>query len=160
MHFEHLVQINDPLFPLLEPLSRVQVWRGLVLRMADPVQFLPGLVGCEIGERVTSGGTITFSRHMDFGRFQVRDHVTLETLKRIEVIAEGSDSWPAARMQIEIEEPCEETLNVRFTYEIADKPDRDGLTDLTRQARQKAYELSDIDTIRRIRELATTGELN
>ena len=30
MRFEHLIQINDPLMPLLDTLTREQLWRGLV----------------------------------------------------------------------------------------------------------------------------------
>ena len=32
MNYEHLVQINDPLNPLLDTLTREQLWAGLVLR--------------------------------------------------------------------------------------------------------------------------------
>ncbi|MCE2971700.1 MAG: hypothetical protein LW847_16060, partial [Burkholderiales bacterium] len=28
MRFEHLIEINDPLMPLLTPLTRAQLWRG------------------------------------------------------------------------------------------------------------------------------------
>ena len=48
MKFEHLVQINDPLMPLLDPLTRSQVWRGLVRRAEDPVPFILGLDDCRI----------------------------------------------------------------------------------------------------------------
>jgi hypothetical protein len=42
MRFEHLVEINDPLMPLLTELTREQLWRGLVLRAEDPTQFIGG----------------------------------------------------------------------------------------------------------------------
>ena len=32
LNFEHLVQVNDPLNPLAETLTREQLWQGLVLR--------------------------------------------------------------------------------------------------------------------------------
>ena len=38
MRFEHLIQINDPLMPLLDTLSREQLWRGLVLRVGPRVK--------------------------------------------------------------------------------------------------------------------------
>ena len=40
MRFEHLVEINDPLMPLLTELTREQLWRGLVLRADDPTRFM------------------------------------------------------------------------------------------------------------------------
>jgi len=32
MKFEHLIEINDPLNPLADTMTREQLWRGLVLR--------------------------------------------------------------------------------------------------------------------------------
>ena len=45
MRFEHLIEINDPLNPLAEILSREQVWSGLMHRVDEPTLFLPGLTG-------------------------------------------------------------------------------------------------------------------
>jgi hypothetical protein len=36
LNFEHLIQINDPLNPLLENMTRDQLWEGLVLRAEQP----------------------------------------------------------------------------------------------------------------------------
>jgi hypothetical protein len=160
MRFEHLLQINDPLMPLLDPLSRAQVWRGLVLRVAEPVSFLPGLRQCAIGERTVEGGVIEFERTMDFGAFTVRDRVKMTTLDRIEVTAAATEHFAASHLTISIEEPGAETLFVRFVYELAEEDRCDGLDAMTNQARRQAWELSDIDTIRRIRELAQRGDLD
>ncbi|MBK9243241.1 MAG: DUF1857 family protein [Burkholderiales bacterium] len=43
MRFEHLVQINDPLQPLLTEVSREQLWRGLLRRAEQPTEFVLGL---------------------------------------------------------------------------------------------------------------------
>ena len=51
MKFSHLIQINDPLNPLIDPLSREQLWRGLVLRAENPLLFVMGLDRFEIVER-------------------------------------------------------------------------------------------------------------
>ena len=40
MKFEHLIEINDPLNPLIDPLSVDQLWRGLVLRAESPKLFV------------------------------------------------------------------------------------------------------------------------
>ncbi len=160
MRFEHLVQVNDPLMPLLDTLTRAQVWRGLVLRVADPVQFLPGLLHCAIGKRAVNGDTITFDRTLDFGNFEVHDQVTLTTLEHIDVRAEAGDTFPASRLTMQIEEPNSDVLFVRFVYEMKGERRDDGLDAMTDGARRKAYELSDIDTIRRIRALAERGALD
>ncbi|MHA0111691.1 AtaL-like protein, partial [Klebsiella pneumoniae] len=41
MKFNHLIQINDPLNPLIDSLTREQLWRGLVLRAESPRLFMP-----------------------------------------------------------------------------------------------------------------------
>jgi hypothetical protein len=51
MNFEHLIQINDPENPLIDPLHRDQLWQGLLYRVENPVPFLPGLESCTILER-------------------------------------------------------------------------------------------------------------
>ena len=43
MNFEHLIQINDPENPLVDTLSREQLWQGLLHRVENPIPFLPGL---------------------------------------------------------------------------------------------------------------------
>ena len=48
MYFEHLIEINNPLNPLIEPLSVEQVWQGLMYRVEEPTVFLPGLERCTI----------------------------------------------------------------------------------------------------------------
>ena len=51
MNFEHLIQINDLQNPLVETLTRDQVWRGLQHRIEDATPFLPGLERCTIVAR-------------------------------------------------------------------------------------------------------------
>jgi hypothetical protein len=51
LHFEHLIEINNPLNPLIEPLSVEQVWHGLMYRVEEPTVFLPGLERCTILSR-------------------------------------------------------------------------------------------------------------
>ena len=51
MKFEHLIEINDPLNPLIDPMTREQLWRGLVLHAEQPKLFMPHLDECTIVER-------------------------------------------------------------------------------------------------------------
>lgn len=77
MYFEHLIEINNPLNPLIEPLSVEQVWQGLMYRVEEPTAFLPGLERCTIlsrqGDRV--------ERELHFGPASVRDTVTFRYLE-------------------------------------------------------------------------------
>ena len=51
LNFEHLIQINDPLNPLVDSLTPEQLWEGLVLRAEQPQLFVLGLDTCDILSR-------------------------------------------------------------------------------------------------------------
>ncbi len=92
MRFEHLIQINDPLMPLLDTLTREQLWRGLVLRAEDPTQFVPGLEVVTIHSRQNVGDQVELVRTLDFGTFKVEDRVRLTPHRRSEIhTSRGSD---------------------------------------------------------------------
>jgi len=69
MRFEHLVKINDPLNPLIEPLTREQVWEGLLLRAEQPQVFMSHLEAA----RIVARGNACLASELDFGSFKVRD---------------------------------------------------------------------------------------
>ncbi len=160
MRFEHLVQINDPLQPLLTEVSRAQLWRGLVRRAERPTEFVLGLAGATIDERTDQAGLMQFARRLDFGSFTVRDRVRLTADSLCVTEIEAAAEYPASSLTIRIEEPAPGNLFLRFTYESEDRPQENGLDTLTRQLREQAYRSADIDTVWRIRDLAERGELD
>jgi hypothetical protein len=159
MRFEHLVQVNDPLQPLLTEVSRAQLWRGLVRRAERPTEFVLGLAGAAIDERVDAGGVAQLARTLDFGSFTVRDRVRLTADSLSVTDVEAAAGYAASRLTIRIEEPAPGSLFLRFTYEAEDRPQENGLDALSRQLREQAYRSADIDTVWRIRDLAERGEL-
>lgn len=160
MRFEHLVQVNDPLMPLLTEVSRSQLWRGLVLRAEDPGQFTVGLVSSTIVARRQDGEATELQRVLDYGSFRVHDRVRLVPLARSEIRTAAGATWPASRMTISIEEPEIDALFLRFIYEAESEiAGHDGLDDVTIALRRQAYEGADLDTIVRIRALAEAGKL-
>ncbi len=160
MRFEHLVEINDPLMPLLTEVSRAQLWRGLVLRAEEPTRFVVGLEGATVDARRELSGVTELERTLDYGSFKVRDRVRLMPEHRTEIRTAAGVSWPASRMSITIEEPTPDALFLRFVYEadseIVGKGDLDKMTVTLRQ---QAYEGADLDTVVRIRVLAEAGTL-
>lgn len=156
--FEHLVQINDPLMPLLDPLTRDQLWQGLVRRAEEPTRFVLGLAGSRLLDREDHAGRTTLRRSLDFGSFEVSDRVELTPQQRTQTHTAAGPTWPASRLTITIEEPAPEQLFLRFLYEFEsggaadDDPQADAL-------RRQAYLSADLDTVARIRELAAKGEL-
>jgi hypothetical protein len=162
MRFEHLVQINDPLMPLLDPLSRSQLWRGLVRRAEDPTRFVLGLEGATIDRRTERTGTTELARTLDFGSFRVNDRVVLRPMTDSVTHVEACERYPASRLTIRIEEPQPEMFYLRFIYEFDDGAaanDADDLDGATTALRKQAYKSSDLDTVKCIRDLAEAGEL-
>ncbi len=160
MRFEHLVQINDPLMPLLTEVTRAQLWRGLVLRAEDPAQFVVGLEGVTIDARRELSGVTELERTLDYGSFKVRDRVRLMPDHRTEIRTAAGSSWPASRMTITIEEPSPDALFLRFVYEAESEVlGEGGLDEVTVALRQQAYEGTDLDTVVRIRALVEAGRL-
>lgn len=153
MKFEHLIQVNDPGNPLIESLSRDQIWRGLMHRVEDPVPFLPGLESCTILERQPA----TVSRELNFGAALIHDKVTYEEKQWVRFDILASASHAGGSLVITIEEPAEGHLFLRFAYqttlaEAAFSEDK-GYVEYVKSA----YHESDLETVRVIRALAAGG---
>jgi hypothetical protein len=156
MKFNHLVEINDPANPLIEPLTRQQIWRGLLLRAEDPMPFVIGLDECRIVERSATG----LSRELVFGALVVRDRVSYDLMKSVRYETAAQDEMPAATLVMTIEEPEPGALFVRFEYDSGTQPDpTEPMSEMYDDFRRNAYQESDIDCIRLIRELAAKGQL-
>lgn len=162
MRFEHLVQINDPLMPLLEPLSRAQLWRGLVRRAEEPTRFVLGLEGATIDSRRERDGRTELTRTLDFGSFQVNDRVVLEPMQGTVTHVAACALYPASTLTIRIEEPQPDMFYLRFIYDFDDGAaanDESELDGQTNALRRQAYRSADLDTVKCIRDLAEAGEL-
>ncbi len=158
MHYEHLIQINDPADPMLTPLSRQQLWRGLLRRVERPSEFLVGVEAVRIVER----GEGWLKREMQLGNLLVCDHVRFEHLHSVHFDTAPSEQHQGGSMHMQIEEPSEGALFVRFSYHTPLLEDGQynaeeaQLIDYVKHA----YRDTDVDAIRWIRELAETGELD
>jgi len=153
MKFNHLVEINDPLNPLIEPLTRRQLWLGLVLRAELPGMFVPWLDACSVTERCENA----FSRELRYGGLVVRDRVTLHPEHRVHYDVPAQKDIPASSLMMSIEEPHPEIFFVRFEY---DDGTGDSEDEFYNDFRRSAYEKADIDTIGIIRQLAEEGRLD
>jgi hypothetical protein len=155
MRFAHLVQINDITNPLIDPLSREQLWRGLKLRAEDPMQFVLGLDKFEVIRRGEDG----LVRELRFGRLTVRDRVSFTPMSQVRYEVEAAGEIPAATLVTTIEEPAPEQLFVRFEYDT--KPVEGGppVEPYYQQFVKEAYREADIDAIRIIRRLVEEGKL-
>ena len=154
MHYEHLVQINDLNDPRIAPLTREQLWLGLVARAERPQYFLLGMDECRLSDRTNN----TLKREMRFGRAWVRDQVIYEPDQGVRFDVVPTEEVPGARLEIRIEEPQPGQLFLRFTYSLQSIAD-DAVGDLD-EYRKSAYHDADLDTVRMIRQLAASGLLS
>lgn len=156
MHFVHIIKINDPRHPLLNVLTREQVWRGLVRRAERPQEFLPQLIDCVIVMR----GDSTLARELDFGNFTVRDRVRLVPMQSVSFVTDAGPTIAESRLVIGIEEFADNPLQLRFTYDTArERSDNAEMEEQYDRIIQSAYLQADIDSIRVIRALADAGDL-
>jgi len=149
VNFEHLIQINDPLNPFLQPLSREQLWAGLMARVENPLPFLPGLESCEIIERSEAGLT----RVLNFGQATIRDRVTSVAGEWVCFEVVPGPGHAGGSLTITIEEPSPNALFLRFAYRTSLPEASNGEEMRYAEYVKSAYHESDLDTVRLIREM-------
>lgn len=154
MQFQHLVEINDPLNPLIDPLTREQLWRGLVMRVESPKLFIPWLDECKLLSRSDE----VVARTLRYGELLVNDRVNLTPQQQVHYDVPEQKDIPASSLVITIEEPSPGALFVRFEYDTGTSDD--DMDAFYNEFRRSAYQEADIDTIRIIRQLAEEGRLN
>ncbi|NJD23785.1 MAG: DUF1857 family protein [Betaproteobacteria bacterium] len=153
MQFEHLIAINDPGNPLIVPLTREQLWEGLLQRVENPLPFLPGLEACRIVERSDD----RLLRDLDFGPATIQDRVTLATAEWVRFDIVPSAEHAGGSLTISIEEPQPGFLFLRFAYTTTFAANPNSEERAYIEYIKSAYHQSDIDCVRIIRTLADGG---
>ncbi|GAB3458924.1 SRPBCC family protein [Massilia terrae] len=156
MKFEHLIEINDPLNPLIDTISREQLWRGLVLRAENPKMFMPHLDECTISARDAG----SFSRRLRFGELVIDDKVSLSPMREVRFDVPAQGEIAQSVMTMAIEAPAEGVLYVRFSYDDGQPASQDDANKMYEEFKKSAYQEADIDTVRVLRELAGEGKLD
>jgi hypothetical protein len=147
LEFEHIVQINDPDESQIKPLSRQQLWDGLLLRAKDPGKFNSSL-SCKIEQETQEG----FVRYIQAGETEFREQVVLTPREKIETQISGQDQPIQAESITSIEEPAVGYLFVRFIYRRDLESGEEGR--LVGEHLKSAYVQVDIEAIALIRMLA------
>jgi len=155
LRFEHLVEINDPGNPALEPLSADQLWQGLVLRAESPELFMLGLDSAEIVDR----GDGWIERVLHFGKAHVRDRVVYEPRQAVRYESAATAEHAGGTLEMIIETPAPGALLVRFIYQTTMPAVDASGDDRYAEIVKSAYHEADLDTVRKIREIALTGRL-
>lgn len=155
MKFEHLIEINDPLNPLIDALTVEQLWSGLVLRAESPKLFVPQLDEAIIDERTEN----SFRRRLRYGQLVIEDRVRLEPLRRVVYDVPAQGEITASTLTMTVEQPTLDTLFVRFQYDDGHDAETDAANAMYDEFKRSAYKEADVDTVGMIRELATQGRL-
>ncbi|KPC49967.1 SRPBCC family protein [Amantichitinum ursilacus] len=160
MIFEHLVEINDPNNPMLTTLTPAQVWRGLMWRAEKPQDFQEDITELEIIEQ----GDDFLVREFALGKLNIRDHIEWDTGREIIYDTQPNDQHGGGVLTMRLEQPEPLHLFVRFIYRTSlpetATPGSEAAEDAYYASYVKsAYQEADIDTVRRIRELAAAGLL-
>lgn len=156
MKFVHLIEINAADNPLIEPLTREQLWYGLIIRAERPTLFQLGLDSCEITERSTNH----IARVLSFGKLVIHDQVRFHFMQQVQYHVPQQDEIPVSDLSMTIEEPQPGALFVRFEYDDHSPDIDDKEKAIYNDFRCSAYQESDIDTVRVIRQLADQGQLD
>jgi hypothetical protein len=156
MKFSHLVEINDPLNPLIESLTRAQLWRGLVLRAEAPKLFVPYLDSYAITDKSENA----LERELHYGDLTVRDRVTFLPEQQVVYHVPPQDGIPQSKLTMTIEEPQSGAFFVRFEYEDDTNPEAESTDAFYNEFRFSAYREADMDTISLIRKMAEGGEFD
>ncbi len=154
MKFEHLIEINDPLNPLIDALTHRQLWQGLLRFVEQPTEFVLGLDRCE----VTARGDNWVARELHYGSVRVLDHVVLEPPLRVHYSTKPSAELPAGALTITIEAPDEARLFIRFIYQTFPQGHQVAPAEF-QDVMKQAYRDAGIDIVKRIRDLAAEGKL-
>jgi Domain of unknown function (DUF1857) len=148
LNFEHLIQINDPLNPFVESMTRAQLWEGLVLRAEQPQLFVMGLDSCTILSR--DGNVL--ERELRYGQATVRDRVTLQESESVRYDILPTAEYVGGSLTMTIEQPDELQLFLRFEYATTLPVSTDQDAVQTQEIVKSAYRENDIDTVRLIRQ--------
>ena len=144
--FEHIIQVNDLLNPLIEPLTREEIWEGLLESVEAPERFLPGLDSSRILWR--DAGTLR--RELRIGHVIVHDTVRLADGHRLVIDSEPGPEVPSLTRTVTIEEPIEGEYIVRFRYERSPQG-HEPLAPAFAAVLESAWLAADIDLIAQIR---------
>ena len=150
LEFEHIIQVNDLTDSSISPLSRAQLWEGLMLRARRPDKFVPNLT-----VHTEDLASDEFERTIIAGESRFLEQVVVHPDGRIHTKTVDEIEQISAESITQIEEPEEGYLFVRFIYKRELEIENDGID--VGEHLKSAYLETDRDAIAMIRELAESG---
>jgi hypothetical protein len=152
MRFEHLIEINSPATSVqmaVPPITRSQLWRGLMVRVQTPQRFPMGPESCDWQE--TEPGL--FSRTLRFGQHVMQDEVRCTPESRLVFTPQAHGDTTPIRLTLSIEEPAPALMVLRFVYEALGEQTAEEA--YYNDYRHNAWLHNDRDMVRTLREWLT-----
>jgi len=103
---------------------------------------------------------VSLSRELQYGDVVVRDHVQFIPQRQVVYRVPQQKDIQASRLTMTIEEPETDIFFVRFEYEDDMNEAPESADAFYNEFRRSAYQESDLDTIRMIRQMAEEGRLD
>lgn len=155
MRFEHIIEINNPQSPVVEPFAREALWRGLMLRVLEPQRFPLGPDRCE-----STPGAVPnqVRRTLHFGALQMSDTVSWRSNEAVRFEPNTQPDTTPINLDISIETPAPDVLLLRFVYESAGPLTAE--ESFYNDYRQSAWLENDRDMVRSLRQWLTEGGLS
>jgi hypothetical protein len=154
MRYEHLMQVTDPADARVPPMSRAELWRGLMRRVESPQDFPLGPDRCSVHP---GPGTDQRRRTVHFGHLSFDDEVQLEPEQRIRFTPRPHEGVAPVALTITLEEPRPGLLCLRFVYEVGGEPSEEDRS--LQRWREQAWLEMDRDMLRTLREWQAAGTL-
>ncbi|WP_290866985.1 AtaL-like protein [Aquabacterium sp.] len=152
MRFEHLIEINSPATSVqmaVPPITRAQLWRGLMVRVQTPQRFPMGPESCDWQE--TEPGL--FARTLRFGQHVMQDEVRCTPESRLVFTPQAHGETAPIRLTLTIEEPAPALMVLRFVYEALGEQTAEEA--YYNDYRHNAWLHNDRDMVRTLREWLT-----
>ena len=139
MHYEHIVQINDPRDPRVQPVDAAALWRAVLLSATEPQRFRPELDGAE----VVALEPMRWQRRLHFGTLTAIEDLRADAQAQslVQSILAPPELAGGSRT-VRIEAPAPGHLVLRFLYA---SPHASAGTDADqRNAFRSAYRQADL----------------
>lgn len=144
LRYEHLVELNDARAGVA-PLTRAEVWAGILGRVRTPDLYDEAVDHCEIGQAEP-----LCRRYRRHGAW-IEDEVALVEGFSARLTMRLPTAYAGSVLVISIDEPAPGALFLRFVYEL--RGEGPVLEAHEQQALRDAYRHADVAFVRRLRAL-------
>jgi hypothetical protein len=155
IHVDKTVSVNEGRAPDEPPVSRAQVWEGLMLKAENALPFVAAMTHCEILERTDVG----LIREIVFRGEKMKEKITFNPQKSVKF--ERLSGQALGTILNEILEDPSKGLQLRFTFTIELQGVDAGSVQENefRQMMEKDYLTAVEATVKAIRRLVKEGQL-